>query len=84
MNIWKWATFALAGVLAVVLGFGGLVTRVEAGEKQPHLRSAMVNLRSAKAQLEKSSDDAGGHRVKAIDLTQQAIDAVQRGIDETR
>ncbi len=81
MNMWKYSTFALAGVLAVALGWGQLVHRAEGGEKQPHMRSAMVNLRSAKAQLEKADDDKGGHRVKAIDLTQQAIDEVQKGID---
>ena len=77
MNIWKWSTFALAAVLAIGLAVRG----AEGGEKQPHMRSALVNLRSAKAQLEKAESDKGGHRVRAIELTQQAIDEVQKGVD---
>jgi hypothetical protein len=80
MNLWKWTALALAGVLAVVLGSGQLVRSAAAGE-QPHMRSALVNLKAAKAQLEKASADKGGHRVKAIDLTQQAIDEVQKGVE---
>lgn len=81
MNFWKWTALALAGVLAVVLGWGQLVGSAAAGEQQPHMRSALVNLKAAKAQLEKASADKSGHRVKAIELTQQAIDEVQKGIE---
>jgi hypothetical protein len=81
MNIWKWTTLALAGVLAVVVGWGQLVRPAAAGEKQLHMRSALVNLKAAKGQLEKASADKGGHRVKAIELTQQAIDEVDKGIE---
>jgi type II secretory pathway component PulM len=81
MNYWKWATFVLGAVLAIVVGWGTLVRPAEGGERQPHMRAALVNLRSAKAQLEKAEPDKGGHRMKAMDLTQQAIDEVQKGID---
>jgi hypothetical protein len=79
MNFWKWTSLALAGLLVLVLG-SGLVRPAAAGE-QPHMRSALVNLKAAKGQLEKSSVDKGGHRVKAIELTQQAIDEVQKGVE---
>ena len=81
MNLWKWTALALAGLLAVVVGSGQLVRPAAAGEQQPHMRSALVNLKAAKGQLEKASADKGGHRVKAIELTQQAIDEVQKGIE---
>src|SRR4051812_44389802 len=80
MDIWKWTTLALAGALAVVVGWGQLVRPATAGEKQPHMRSALVNLKAAKSQLEKASSDRGGHGVRAIELPQQVIDGVERGI----
>jgi hypothetical protein len=47
---------------------------------QPKMRAALGYLQSAKKNLEKASADKGGHRVKALDLVDQAIDAVNRGI----
>jgi hypothetical protein len=80
MNYWKMSTFALVIVLGGVLGIGATLRSADGTEKQPHMRSALVNLRSAKAQLEKA-EDKGGHCAKAVALTEQAIDEVQKGID---
>ncbi len=79
MNPWKISTFALVALLAAVVG-GSWVNTASAKEAQPHMRSALVNLRQAKSQLEKADADKGGHRVKAIELTTQAIEQVEKGI----
>jgi hypothetical protein len=48
---------------------------------QPHMQRALENLRQAKSNLERASNDKGGHRVKAIGYVNSAIDEVQKGID---
>jgi hypothetical protein len=83
MNYWKVSTITLVLLLGGVLGFGVTVRLADGTEKQPHMRAAMVNLRSAKAQLEKAEDKAG-FCARALALTQQAIDEVQRGIDSEK
>ena len=80
MNLWKWTALALAGLLAVIVGSGQLVRPAAAGEQQPHMRSALVNLKAAKGQLEKASADKGGHRVKAIAEVDEAIKETQAGM----
>lgn len=47
---------------------------------QPHMQRALDNLRQAKGNLERASNDKGGHRVKAIGYVNSAIDEVQKGI----
>ncbi len=78
MNLWKISTFALAGALAVTVSFSA-VKSAEA-EPQPHMQAALASLRAAKDQLEKASHDKGGHRVKAIAHTKEAISEVEKGI----
>jgi hypothetical protein len=48
---------------------------------QPHMRSALELLRSAKTNLENASSDKGGFRKKAIDEVDKAIDETRKGID---
>jgi hypothetical protein len=50
-------------------------------ENQPHMQHALHALQNAKSQLEKAEHDKGGHRVKAIELINQAIAEVQAGIE---
>ena len=49
-------------------------------EPQPHMKAALKDLEQAKAQLEKATPDKGGHRVKALELTNQAIEEVKKGL----
>ena len=49
-------------------------------EPQPMMRKALRNLEEAKANLQNANDDKGGHRVKAKQLVDEAIDQVQKGI----
>ena len=47
---------------------------------QPNMRSALDHLKDAKRNLESATADKGGHRVKAIDYVNRAIDEVNEGI----
>lgn len=47
---------------------------------QPHMQAALDALNAAKGNLENAADDKGGHRRKAIELVNAAIDEVQLGI----
>ena len=47
---------------------------------QPHMQNALKSLEAAKAQLSQADHNKGGHRVKAIELINQAIDEVKFGI----
>lgn len=68
-------------VIAVAVAFvlGGFTQRAFA-EKQPKMEEALVHLRYALAALKEASHDKGGHRAKAVELTTQAIDEVNKGI----
>lgn len=72
MEIRKALAISLAGT--AIFGAGMVHGR------QPHMQAALDHLRDARAQLEQASADKGGHRVKAIELINQAIDEVQAGI----
>lgn len=47
---------------------------------QPHMQAALRALRNAKAQLEMAAPDKGGHRVRAMELVNQAIGETEQGI----
>ena len=67
---------SLAFVLILAAGF--LVGRASAD--QPHMHAALDHLRAAKTELDAATADKGGHRVKALALTKDAIAEVERGI----
>ena len=48
---------------------------------QPHMQAALEFLRSAKSDLERATNDKGGHRVNAIKFVDQAIDETKKGIE---
>jgi len=51
---------------------------------QPRMQAALDKLQSAHSNLEAASDDKGGHRVKALDHVNRAIDEVKKGIEYDR
>lgn len=53
---------------------------VELVEAQPHMRSALALLQTARNQLEKATSDKGGHRAKAIRAVDVAIAETRQGI----
>lgn len=65
-----------SAVLAVVL----LAPAAAFAEKQPHMKAALELLKKAKEQLEKATPDKGGHRVKALEQVNQAIEQTEKGI----
>jgi hypothetical protein len=46
-----------------------------------HMQRALDDLRDARRQLEEAADNKGGHRVKAIELTDAAIAETERGME---
>ena len=65
---------------AVLVTLVLLVPRVAFGEDQPHMQAALHHLQAAAEELQKAEHDKGGHRAKALELTQQAIQHVNEGI----
>ena len=51
---------------------------------QPRMEAALDQLQSARSNLEAATHDKGGHRDKALDYVNQAIDEVKKGIDYDR
>jgi len=68
----------VACLLCVVLLSGFVMGRASAD--QPHMQAALDHLRAARAELDKSEADKGGHRMKAIQLVNDAISQVEKGV----
>lgn len=68
-------------VLAATVAFfiGGFANQALA-ERQPRMRDAVAHLEKALSSLKNAAPDKGGHRVKAIGLTEQALGEVREGI----
>ena len=49
------------------------------GREEPHMNAALGHLQEAKAELEKAAANKGGHRDKAIQLVDEAIQQVRAG-----
>lgn len=69
-------TALLIGALFVVTFIAGRVTA-----DQPHMRAAQSSLQVAQSELQQAVPDKGGHRVRALELVNQAIVEVQAGIE---
>jgi len=50
------------------------------GERHPEIEEALRHLEEAKRNMEKGAHDFGGHRAKALDLTNQAIDQLHEAL----
>jgi hypothetical protein len=70
------AAFSVAITLGSVAGYRAL-----ADEPQLHMHAAMHHLEEAKKELDQAAHDKGGHRDKAVDLTQRAMEEVKAGIE---
>ena len=51
---------------------------------QPHMNHALNQLRSARSELQSALADKGGHRERAIEITNRAIQQVEDGIEYAR
>ena len=73
----------LAGVLfaAVIMGSFNILREATAQPTyQPNMERALGSLHEARISLEESSPDKGGHRVRALELVNQAITQVRLGM----
>jgi hypothetical protein len=61
-------------------GAAGLAVATMAEGQQPHMQMALRALNNAKNQLADAEPDKAGHRVKAIELVNSAIEQVEMGI----
>ena len=68
---------ALFAVVALVMGFAA---GNAFAERQPHMQAALRALRNARQQLNSADADKGGHRIKAIQLVNDAIREVEAGV----
>ncbi|HEY2870506.1 MAG TPA: hypothetical protein VGJ56_01240 [Reyranella sp.] len=59
---------------------GTVVGATIAYAAQPHMVSALEMLRSARAELERSTANKGGHRERAIGAVDRAIEETRAGI----
>jgi hypothetical protein len=68
-------------ILAAAVALGtGVATLSAHAEKQPKMRAALAQLHKAKETLKDAEADKGGHRVKAVQLLDEAIKEVEAGI----
>ena len=65
---------------AIVVALVLLVPRFAFSEDQPHMQEALRHLQAAAEELQRATHDKGGHREKALEATQQAIQHVNEGI----
>jgi hypothetical protein len=74
---------ATAAALVVLAGLSlySVVHAQNAGmaRHEPHMSAAMGHLEQAKAELEKSTPNKGGHREKAMQLVDEAMQQVREG-----
>lgn len=78
VNVWKVSTVALAVALGVSVGGGAI--RTASAEPQPRMEDALNKLQEAKGWLDRAMDDKGGHRIKAIEHINAAIEETKAGI----
>ena len=67
------ASFVLGAVLATSIS-------TAVADRQPLMRDALQNLKQAQTSLKNAAHDKGGHRAKALELTNAAIVQVEKGI----
>jgi hypothetical protein len=65
-------------LLVAVLVIGFVAGQLSAA--QPHMQAALNHLKQARTSLNRATADKGGHRERAIELVNQAIDQVEAGI----
>jgi uncharacterized membrane-anchored protein YhcB (DUF1043 family) len=78
MNLWKASTIGLVLAFGVVVG--GSAVKLADAEPQAHMHTALTRLKEAHDALKSAVHDHGGHRAKALELTNKAIKEVEEGI----
>ena len=70
----------LIAIAAAAAAAATLAVSVASASKQPKMDDALAALRSARASLIEAKANKGGHRAKAIQLVDEAIIEVEKGI----
>lgn len=65
---------------AFVIALSLSVPTAAFAEPQPQMKMALEALKKAKEHLEKATTDKGGHRAKALENVNQAIEQTEKGI----
>ena len=73
-------TAVLAAGAVALTGLGAIGGFTAAQADQPHMQNALADLKLARGELVAAVPDKGGHRVNALNLTNQAIAETQAGI----
>ena len=77
-KVWSYRVAAL--VLVLALGVGVAWT----AERHPEIRAAQAHLMQAKARLEHADHDFAGHRVKAIEHINEALEELKLALQADR
>jgi len=78
--MWKRVGSLLIAILAVIF-LMSCATAGRPGAHQPRLEAAFDHLKAARSELEMAEHNKGGHRVRAIELVDQAIDETKAAIE---
>lgn len=70
---------AVLSTLTLLAGVGLYAQNAEMARREPHMSAALGHLEQAKAELERAAPNKGGHREKAMELVNQAIQQVHEG-----
>jgi len=74
----SWSFLKLSLMVSIAFAVGCGLTMATA--YQPHMQNALVALQNARTELAAAEPNKGGHRERALDLVDKAIDQVQQGI----
>jgi hypothetical protein len=66
-------------VFSVLAGAAGLMAGASIAS-QPRMESALDHLNAAERDLQAATNDKGGHRNRALNLTRQAQEQVRKGM----
>lgn len=65
--------------LLLLAGMGLFAQNREMARHEPHMSAALGHLQQAKEELQRAAANKGGHRERAMELVNQAIEQVQQG-----
>jgi hypothetical protein len=71
------AGIVLTGLSFYTLGVHAQNERM--GQKEPHMSAAYGHLEQAKSELERAKPNKGGHRERALQLVDQAMQQIREG-----
>jgi hypothetical protein len=70
---------AVLSTLLLFAGMGLYAQNQQMARHEPHMSAALGHLQQAKEELQRAAPNKGGHRERAMELVNQAIQQVQQG-----